>query len=33
MVSLSALFFYGGATLAVAFLIWVLFKLVSEERQ
>jgi len=31
MVSLPALVFYGGVTLAVVFLLWVLFKLVQEE--
>ncbi len=31
-VSLSALLFYGSATLAVVFLIWVLFKLAQEAR-
>jgi hypothetical protein len=32
MVSLTELFFYGGAALAVVFLAWVLFKLVEEAR-
>lgn len=32
MVNLSSLVFYGGAALAVVFLIWVLFKLVEDAR-
>lgn len=33
MVSFPELIFYGGATLAVVFLVWVLFKLVQDGRQ
>lgn len=33
MVSLPALIFYGGVTLALVFLVWVLFKLMDEARR
>jgi hypothetical protein len=32
MVSLTVLVFYGGAAVAVAFLVWVLLKLMEEGR-